>query len=312
MILVTGAAGFIGYSLCKRLLEDGELVVGLDNLNDYYDPSLKRARLDRLAQYANFKFILGDITDRAAMDAVFRGFGFDRVYHLAAQAGVRYSLENPQAYIDSNITGFVNVLEQCVANGISHLVYASSSSVYGLNEETPFEAEERTDRPANMYAVTKKANELMAHAYWHLHGLRTTGLRFFTVYGPWGRPDMAFFKFTKAITEGLPFDVYNNGHHMRAFTYIDDVVDGVVECMKYPDGCKVYNIGGDEAVPLMAAIRMIETEVGRDAIMRFLPMQKGDVLATVAAPSKIPGYSPRVSLETGIKAFVDWYRWYHE
>ena len=313
MILVTGAAGFIGHALCQRLLTLGELVVGIDNLNDYYDVSLKTARLDQLTASKDFAFQHMDICDAGAVRALFRGYRPSCVVHLAAQAGVRYSLENPQAYVDSNITGFLNILDACYDNDVNHLVYASSSSVYGLNDKTPFSAEDRTDSPANMYAVTKKCNELMAHAYWNLYGLKSTGLRFFTVYGPWGRPDMAFFKFTKAIIEGEPIDVYNGGDHVRAFTYIDDIVDGILKAMEQDTGCNVFNLGGDEAIMLTRAIATLEKAIGKTAVINALPMQKGDVLATVAAPSRIPGWKPRIGLEEGVRRFVEWYRgFYHE
>jgi UDP-glucuronate 4-epimerase len=309
-LLVTGCAGFIGHALCLRLLADGHTVIGLDNMNAYYDVSLKRARLDQIKPHINFAWEYCDLQDNEGIERVFALHEPEIVVNLAAQAGVRYSLENPQAYIDSNITGFANILEMCVKFRVEHLVYASSSSVYGRNEELPFSVDHRTDNPANMYAVTKKANELMAKAYSNLYGLKTTGLRFFTVYGPWGRPDMAFFKFTKSILKGEPIEVYNNGEHSRSFTYIDDVIEGIV-CVIADSSEDVYNIGGDKTVRLMQAISLIEAAVGQEAILKMLPMQKGDVESTVAEPSRIKGYSPKVSIEDGIARFTDWFRGFY-
>ena len=312
MILVTGCAGFIGHALCLRLLADGKTIVGLDNLNSYYEPKLKLDRLNQLQAHEKFTFIHCDLMDAAGLEHIFCDFGITVVVNLAAQAGVRYSLEYPQAYIDSNITGFLNVLETCVQFHVKHLVYASSSSVYGLNESLPFGTDDRTDSPANLYAVTKKTNELMAFAYNHLHALPVTGLRFFTVYGPWGRPDMAFFKFAKAIIAGKPIDVYNYGNHLRAFTYIDDIVDGILKVMPdVPVAPHIYNIGGDQSVKLLSAIELLEIALGKPALLNMLPMQPGDVFATEAEPSHIKGWEPKITLEEGIQRFVDWYRGYY-
>lgn len=310
MILVTGAAGFIGHAVCERLLSDGELVVGVDNLNDYYSPALKQQRLSRVSIHRHFKFIHADVSNASEMTQVFRDACPNIVVHLAAQAGVRYSLENPQVYVDSNITGFLNILNECVNNRVSHVVYASSSSVYGTNTKQPFDVSDRTDTPASMYAVTKKANELMAHAYHHLHGLRSTGLRFFTVYGPWGRPDMAFWKFSDSIIQGKAIELYNGGEHQRAFTYIDDVVDAVLLAMRQPNGASVHNVGGDQPAWLSEVISLFEEALGRKAIINPLPMQRGDVISTVAAPSTITGWSPKITLKEGVRRFAQWFQWY--
>lgn len=331
-ILVTGAAGFIGYFTAKKLLDLGAEVVGLDNLNDYYDPALKRARLAQLEGRNGFHFVHADLADRAAMQALFATEKPRRVVNLAAQAGVRYSLINPQAYIDSNITGFLHILEGCRQTGVEHLVYASSSSVYGANTEMPFSVHHNVDHPLSLYGVTKKSNELMAHAYAHLYALPVTGLRFFTVYGPWGRPDMALFAFTKRIFEGEPIDVYNHGKHARDFTYIDDIVEGVIRVLdripepdpdwdgKTPDPgtssapYRLYNIGNHNAVALMDFIAAIEKAIGRAAIKNFLPMQPGDVLATYADVDDLMrdvGFSPHTPIADGIGKFVDWYRDYY-
>ncbi len=328
-ILVTGAAGFIGSTLSHRLLDRGDEVVGLDNMNDYYDVSLKQARLDRLLPHNNFKFVKLDIADMAGMKALFEQEKFDRVMHLAAQAGVRYSLENPHAYIDANIVGFMNILEGCRHNDIENLVYASSSSVYGANTSMPFSIHDNIDHPVSLYAATKKANELMAHTYSHLYDLPTTGLRFFTVYGPWGRPDMSLFMFTKNILEGKPIDVFNYGDHQRDFTYIDDIVEGVVRCIDTiakpnpewsgdkPDPgtskapYRVYNIGNNNPVHLLTFIETLEKALGKKAEKNMLPLQPGDVPATYANVDDLVrdmGYKPATSLETGIQNFVDWYK----
>ncbi len=328
-ILVTGAAGFIGYHLSERLLARGDDVHGFDNLNAYYDPRLKEARLAKLAPQANFGFTRGSLEDRAALEAVFDEFRPQRVINLAAQAGVRYSLENPHAYIDSNIVGFLNVLEACRHRGVEHLVYASSSSVYGANRKLPFAVEDSVDHPVSLYAASKKANELMAHTYSHLFGLPTTGLRFFTVYGPWGRPDMALFLFTRKILAGEPIDVFNHGRHTRDFTYIDDIVEGVVRTLDRVPGpdpsydpmaptpasslapYRVYNIGNHQPVELLRYIEVLEDCLGRKADKRLLPLQPGDVpdtYADVEALSRDTGYHPATSIETGVRRFVDWYR----
>jgi len=331
-VLVTGAAGFIGSHVALSLLERGDIVVGIDNLDDYYDVSLKEARLEVISEHsrsANFSVIKLAVEDREAMAALFSEHKFDRVVHLAAQAGVRYSLENPNAYVDSNIVGFVNILEGCRHNNVEHLVYASSSSVYGANETMPFSEQHNVDHQVSLYAASKKANELMAHTYSHLYNLPTTGLRFFTVYGPWGRPDMALFKFTKAILEGKTIQVYNYGNHRRDFTYIDDIVEGVIRSLdnvakpnenwdgSNPDPStskapyKVYNIGAQTPVHLLKFIETLESALGIEAKKELLPMQPGDVPDTYADVSSLvedTGYQPSTDVETGVKAFVDWYR----
>ena len=327
--MITGAAGFIGSTLAKRLLERGDTVTGVDNLNDYYDVSLKEARLARLTSSSHFSFIKADIADRDVMSALFAGNAFDSVVNLAAQAGVRYSIENPAAYIDANLVGFGNILEGCRHNGIGHLVYASSSSVYGSNTKLPFSEKDNVDHPISLYAASKKANELMAHAYAHLYGLPATGLRFFTVYGPWGRPDMALFKFTKGILEGQPIPVYNRGQMVRDFTYVDDIVEGVTRVLDQPPGkgegvnepdrsasapWRIYNIGNSSRVQLMDYIQALEKALGRKATLELLPMQDGDVPATQADVSALEsdfGYRPQVGVEEGIKRFVEWYRSYY-
>ncbi|MGJ8680886.1 NAD-dependent epimerase [Paraglaciecola sp.] len=334
-VLVTGAAGFIGFHVIQVLLDRGDTVVGIDNINDYYDVNLKQSRLYLLAKQAlseNFTFVKMDIADRVEMEHLFSSQKFDRVVHLAAQAGVRYSIENPHAYIDSNIVGFTNILEGCRHNQVEHLVYASSSSVYGSNESTPFKVTDNVDHPVSLYAASKKANELMAHTYSHLYDLPTTGLRFFTVYGPWGRPDMALFKFTKAIIEDKPIQVFNYGNHHRDFTYIDDIVDGVIKSLdkipsgnenwdgKHPDPSsskspyQIYNIGAQTPVNLLKFIEAIESALGKEAIKEMLPMQAGDVpdtYADVSALANDTGYQPKTKLEIGIKKFVDWYKSYY-
>jgi UDP-glucuronate 4-epimerase len=331
-VLITGAAGFIGSALALRLLERGEHVVGLDNMNDYYDVSLKEARLARLTGYENFCFVKMDLADRDGMEKLFANEAFDSVVNLAAQAGVRYSLENPHAYIDSNIVGFTNILEGCRHNEVKHLVYASSSSVYGANESMPFSVHDNVDHPLSLYAASKKANELMAHTYSHLYGLPTTGLRFFTVYGPWGRPDMALFLFTKAILEGRPIDVFNHGNMKRDFTYIDDIVEGVIRVLDQPAKAnprwsgerpdpgsskapwRVYNIGNSAPVGLMEYIEALEDALGKKAEKRFLPMQPGDVPATWADVEDLSldvDYRPATPVKKGVKRFVEWYKDYY-
>jgi UDP-glucuronate 4-epimerase len=331
--LITGTAGFIGFHLAKRLLERGVDVVGFDNVNDYYSVQLKRDRLKQLAQFGNFISIEADLADQQRVDAVFAAHDFDRVVHLAAQAGVRYSLTNPRAYTESNIVGFMNILEACRHANTPHLTYASSSSVYGGSTKMPFSTADRVDHPWSLYAATKKANELMAHTYSHLYGLPTTGLRFFTVYGPWGRPDMAPFLFTKAILEGRPIDVFNAGKMRRDFTYIDDIVEGVdrtSEQIAVPDPdwssdapnpatsrapYRLYNIGNSTPVELMRFIEVIERALGKTAHKNMLPMQPGDVPATYAdieALETAVGFRPATSIETGIAKFVEWYREYYQ
>ncbi len=313
-VLVTGAAGFIGMHVAERLLARGDEVVGIDNLNDYYDVGLKRSRLARLEPQKGFRFEKLDVADAAAMGALFAAGGFDHVVHLAAQAGVRYSLENPAAYVHSNVVGFLNVLEGCRGLKVRHLVYASSSSVYGGNTRMPFSERDSVDRPISMYAATKKADELMAHTYSHLHGLPATGLRFFTVYGPWGRPDMALFLFTRAILEGRPIKVFNDGRMRRDFTYVDDIAEGVLRVLDKPSAEAVphqlFNIGNHAPVELLEFIAMIERKLGRSARKEFLPMQPGDVPATYADVEALrawTGFSPRTSVEEGVGRFVDWY-----
>ena len=332
-VLVTGAAGFIGTATALRLLDRGDEVVGIDNLNDYYDVGLKASRLARLDGRANFRFIRMDIADRPAVAQLFATERFDRVINLAAQAGVRYSLTNPNAYVDSNLVGFVNILEGCRHNEVQHLVYASSSSVYGGNRKMPFSEHDGVDHPVSLYAATKKASELMAHTYSHLYDLPTTGLRFFTVYGPWGRPDMAYFSFTKAILEGRPIDVFNHGKMQRDFTYIDDIVEGVLRVLDRtatadPDydalgadpasssaPYRVFNIGNHQPVPLLDFIGTIESALGMTAEKRLLPMQDGDVPATYADTSLLEqwvGFAPATPIEEGIARFVAWYRDYYK
>lgn len=313
-ILVTGAAGFIGYHVAERLLARGDQVVGCDNLNDYYEVSLKEARLARLQEQDGFTFQRADVADAAALDAVFAAGPFDAVCHLAAQAGVRYSLENPRAYAQSNLVGFLEILEQCRHRGTGNLVYASSSSVYGANEKVPFAEADRVDRPVSLYAATKVANELMAHTYHHLYGLPVTGLRFFTVYGPWGRPDMALYGFTRKMLAGTPIDVYNHGELERDFTYIDDIVAGVVQALDTPLGCEVLNLGNSRAEKLEHFIAVLATALGVEPNKNYLPMQPGDVLRTFADGEKtrrLLGWAPTTSIEVGIPRFVAWYRDYH-
>lgn len=319
-ILVTGAAGFIGFHSSKRLLALGHEIVGIDNLNSYYDVRLKHGRLAQLEGKAGFSFVKLDLADRDGIASLFRENTFDLVLHLGAQAGVRYSLENPFAYLDSNLAGTLTILEGCRHSGIKHLIYASSSSVYGSNTKLPFSLEDRVDTPVSLYAATKKADELMCHTYAHLYGFSITGLRFFTVYGPWGRPDMAYFKFANAIMAGKPIDVYNNGDMKRDFTYIDDIVDGIesiitkgpiVEPGKVPH--RVYNLGHNNPEQLLEMIELLEIELGNSTQKNFLPMQPGDVYATYAdinATTRDYGFLPKVALPEGIANFARWYREY--
>jgi UDP-glucuronate 4-epimerase len=346
-ILVTGTAGFIGFHLAKKLLERGDEVIGLDNINDYYEPSLKYNRLVdtgidkkeirynhliKSSAYPNYQFVKLELQDKENLFRLFEAQQFDRVCHLAAQAGVRYSITHPYAYLDSNMVGFMNIIEACRHNHIEHLVYASSSSVYGMNESMPFSTHDNVDHPISLYAASKKSNELMAHTYSHLYELPTTGLRFFTVYGPWGRPDMALFLFTRAILNDQQIDVYNNGNMQRDFTYIDDIIEGVVRVMdlppkgnpewsgKDPDPAsspapyKIYNIGNNSPVHLMDFIKAIEEETGREAKKNFMPMQPGDVQKTWANVNDLIedfGYKPQTDIRTGVKNFVEWYRAYY-
>lgn len=330
-LLITGAAGFIGYALSLRLLKSGEQIYGIDTLNDYYDVTLKKDRLAQLQAFDNFTFEQLDISDRTQTARLFEQNNFTNVVHLAAQAGVRYSLENPLAYADSNLLGFVNILEGCRHSKIGHLVFASSSSVYGKNRKVPFSTEDRVDYPVSLYAATKKSNELMAHAYSHLYDLPMTGLRFFTVYGPWGRPDMAYFKFVEAIAQNRPIDVYNHGKMQRDFTYIDDVVEGIIRVVNHPARrlslanakatqtttapYKIYNIGNHSPVTLMDFITTIEQAMGKTAEKNMMPMQPGDVPATYADVQDLiddVGFKPDTPLSEGIAKFVEWYREYYE
>jgi UDP-glucuronate 4-epimerase len=331
-ILITGAAGFIGHFLAQRLLARGDTVVGVDNLNDYYDVSLKEARLAKLTSHPSFEFVRADIADRHAMAALFKSQRFDVVVNLAAQAGVRYSIQNPHAYIDANIQGFLNILEGCRHSDVPNLLFASSSSVYGANTALPFAESHTVDHPVALYAATKKANELMAHSYASLYGLPCTGLRFFTVYGPWGRPDMALFLFTKSILADEPINVFNNGEMVRDFTFVDDIVEGVlrlVDCPATPDltwsadapnpatsyaPYRLFNIGNSDPVPLMRYIRAIESATGKSGKLNMMPMQPGDVRATAADVSRLAaavGFRPQTSVESGVAKFVEWYRGYY-
>ena len=328
-VMITGAAGFIGASLSLRLLERGDTVTGIDNLNDYYDVSLKEARLARLMPWKQFDFIKADISHQGEMQRLFSDNRFDAVVNLAAQAGVRYSIENPAAYIEANLVGFGHILEGCRHSGVGHLVYASSSSVYGSNTKLPFSEKDNVDHPISLYAASKKANELMAHAYGHLYGMPTTGLRFFTVYGPWGRPDMALFKFTRGILENEPIPVFNRGEMVRDFTYVDDIVEGIIRVIDRPaersDGAnepdrsasapwRIFNIGNSQRVPLMDYIQALEKALGKEAKLDLLPMQDGDVPATEADVTALEsdfGYRPKVKVEEGIQRFVDWYLSYY-
>jgi UDP-glucuronate 4-epimerase len=331
-ILVTGAAGFIGFFVSQALLARGDDVVGLDNLNDYYDPRLKAARLDILRRHKNFRFVKLNLTDRGAIEALFAAEKFNRVIHLAAQAGVRNSIENPHIYVDSNVTGFLHIIEGCRRNRVEHLVYASTSSVYGANTQMPFAVDQNADHPLTLYAATKRANELMAHCYSSLYGLPTTGLRFFTVYGPWGRPDMALFLFTANILAGKPIDVFNYGKHKRDFTYVGDITQGVIAAADHvakpdPDWnsdapnpstsrapYRLYNIGNERPVELLRYIEVLEDCLGRKAQKNLLPLQLGDVpdtLADVEALTRDVGYRPSTPVEEGVKRFVEWYREYY-
>ncbi len=332
-ILITGAAGFIGSTLAVRLLERGDTILGVDNLNNYYDVSLKEARLARIRQYGPFTFQKLDVADRGAIARLFSEQTFEAVMHLAAQAGVRYSIENPYPYVEANLVGFLNVLEGARHAKVGHLVFASSSSVYGANTRLPFSERDNVDHPISLYAATKKANELMAHSYAHLYGLPCTGLRFFTVYGPWGRPDMALFKFTKGLLEGTPITVFNNGNMVRDFTYIDDIVEGVVRVIDKPATpdpawkwaapnparsaapYRIYNIGNNKPVQLMRYIEVLERCLGKKAEIEMLPMQPGDIQATIADVSELDsavGYRPSTPVEVGVPRFVEWYKSYYK
>ena len=332
-ILVTGTAGFIGSHLAQRLLERGDEVVGIDNLNDYYDVTLKQARLARFSDHPRYTHITADLADRAAIDAAFATHKPQRVVNLAAQAGVRYAAQNPHVYVSSNVTGFLHVLEGCRHHSVEHLVFASTSSVYGADTAMPFSEHQGTDHPLTLYAASKKANEAMAHSYAHLYGIPCTGLRFFTVYGPWGRPDMALFLFTRAILAGEPIKVFNHGKHKRSFTYVDDIVEGVIRALDRPPGTdpawngdapdpassgvapyRIYNIGNEQPVELLRYIEVLEQCLGRKAQMELLPLQAGDVPDTEADVSELiaaTGYRPQVSVEQGVANFVDWYRSYY-
>jgi UDP-glucuronate 4-epimerase len=331
-VLVTGSAGFIGSNLALRLLDRGDIVVGLDNHNDYYDPSLKEARLQRLIKYPAYSHIRVDLSDIVAIENIFNRYKPQRVVNLAAQAGVRYSIENPLAYIHSNVVGFAHILECCRHHGIEHLVYASSSSVYGASTSLPFSEHGNVDHPLSLYAASKKSNELMAHAYSHLYKLPTTGLRFFTVYGPWGRPDMALFKFTKSILAGEPIQLFNHGKHLRDFTYIDDIVEGIVRVLDKPatpnidwsgghpdpsssnDPWRVYNIGNNDPVELVDYVKALEDALGRRAEKQFLPLQPGDIPSNQANVDNLSndfGYRPKTTIKEGIQNFVNWYRSYY-
>jgi UDP-glucuronate 4-epimerase len=332
-VLVTGAAGFIGYHTCEHLLGRDLQVVGLDSLNDYYDPALKRSRLERLRRHANFQFVHADLSDRAASEALFKAHRFERVVHLAAQAGVRFSIQHPHAYVQSNVVGFLHVLEGCRYGSVEHLVYASTSSVYGANASLPYNEKQSVDHPLTLYAATKQANELMAHSYSSLYGLPTTGLRFFTVYGPWGRPDMALFLFTRKILAGEPIDVYDGGRHQRDFTYVDDIVAGVgltLDKIATPDPkwnpkhptsgtsnvpYRIYNIGNQRPVTLDRYIEVLEQNLHKKAIRNLLPRQIGDLQDTWADVSALQsevGYEPRTTLEEGVRRFVEWYLGYYQ
>jgi UDP-glucuronate 4-epimerase len=331
-ILVTGAAGFIGFHVSQGLLARGDEVVGLDNMNDYYDPRLKTSRLELLQRHKNFRFARLDLTDRAGMEGLFSAEKFSRVIHLAAQAGVRYSIQNPHIYVDSNVTGFLHIIEGCRHHGVEHLVYASTSSVYGANTKMPFNVDQNVDHPLTLYAATKKANELMAHCYSSLYGLPTTGLRFFSVYGPWGRPDMALFIFTANILAGKPIDVFNYGKHKRDFTYVEDIAAGVIAASDHiatPDArwnpgapnpatsrapYRIYNIGNQRPVELLRYIEVLEQCLGRKAQINLLPLQPGDVpdtLADVGEFARDVGYRANTPIEEGVRLFVDWYRSYY-
>jgi len=332
-ILITGAAGFIGFHLSRKLCDLGFEVVGIDNLNDYYDPELKRARLNELKELSNFKFVHLDLINQKELLKLFDNIKFENIIHLAAQAGVRYSIENPLAYIDSNIVGFIHILEMCRKFPVKHLIYASSSSVYGANVKQPFSESDNVDHPVSLYAATKKSNELMAHTYSNLYNIPTTGLRFFTVYGPWGRPDMAYYSFTKNIFENKPIKVFNNGNLERDFTYIDEIIEGVVNLIDLPPlpnknwerqnpdpatsfaPYRIINIGNNKPVKLMEFISTLENVIGKKAIKKFVPMQAGDVYSTYAdivRLNKLTGYLPKTNIKTGLSKFVKWYRDYYK
>ena len=333
IIIVTGSAGFIGSSLCIKLLKRGDSVIGIDNHNDYYDPKIKDARIERLTKYQNYKHYREDLSNQSGLDKIFKDHKIYKVVNLAAQAGVRYSMENPLAYINSNIVGFAHILENCRYYKVEHLVYASSSSVYGSNAKMPFSEHDSVNHPLSVYAASKKSNELMAHTYSHLYQLPTTGLRFFTVYGPWGRPDMALFKFTKAILEDVPIEVFNHGKHTRDFTYIDDIVEGIVQTLDNPATCnlgwdsnkpdpatskapwRIYNIGNNKPVQLMDYIDALEKALGKKAKINFLPLQPGDVPDTYASTDNLKkkfNYQPSTSVIDGISQFVKWYKNYYQ
>ncbi|CAD5957826.1 putative 37,6 kDa protein in cld 5'region [Planktothrix agardhii] len=324
-LLVTGVAGFVGFHLCQRLLDRRDTIIGIDNLNNYYDVSLKQARLEQLKNRSGFSFKKLDLADREGINQLFAQGNFEQVAHLAAQAGVRYSLKNPYAYIDSNLVGFLNILEGCRHSQIQHLVYASSSSVYGANKKIPFSVEDNVDYPISLYAATKKSNELIAHSYSHLYHIPMTGLRFFTIYGPWGRPDMAMFIFTKAILEEKPIDVFNYGKMQRDFTYIDDIVEGVIRTLdRIPQSgenpqtnapYKLYNIGNNQPIELLHLIEVLETALGKPAIKNFMPIQPGDVPITYADVDALIqdiDFQPNTSIEVGVQNFVEWYRSYYQ
>ena len=327
-VLITGCSGFIGFHVTRRLLDEGYQILGLDNMNGFYNEGLKEARLQILRDRHSFEFVEAELADTSRIQELCRTQDFGPIIHLAAQAGVRYSLENPYLYIESNIVGFTNLVEEARKREVPHFVFASSSSVYGANSKIPFSESDNVDHPVSLYAATKKSDELIAHVYAHLYGLPVTGLRFFTVYGPWGRPDMALFKFCKAILEGAPIDVYNHGHMLRDFTYIDDVVEGIVRILQVPPSAleadsvhgtsaryRIFNIGNNQPVELRKLISTLEEKIGKKAILRFLPMQPGDVPTTYAdieALSQIVDYRPATSIEKGVSEFVDWYRGYYQ
>ena len=314
-ILVTGAAGFIGFHLCKSLLDDDYEILGIDNLNDYYDPNLKLARLDQLKPYGNFTFEKVDIADRDSLTQSFQSFNPNKVVNLAAQAGVRYSIENPYAYMNSNLVGFLNIIELCRHNKVEGLIYASSSSVYGGNTKIPFSEGDRVDNPISLYAATKKANELIANTYSHLYDLHTTGLRYFTVYGPWGRPDMAMFLFTDKILHDKPIQVFNHGNMKRDFTYIDDIISGTRSAINKKYKCEVFNLGNHRSEELMDVVSLIEEKLGKKAEIKFLPMQPGDVpesFADIDKSLEMLGYKPTTNVDVGIQKFVEWYKLYYD
>ena len=313
-ILVTGSAGFIGFHLCQSLLNDGFEIFGIDNLNDYYDPKLKHARLEQLKPYKNFTFQKIDISDRESLTEAFTNFKPNKAVNLAAQAGVRYSIENPYAYMDANLVGFLNILELCRHNEVEVLIYASSSSVYGGNKKIPFSVGDRVDNPISLYAATKKANELMAHTYSHLYGLRTTGLRYFTVYGPWGRPDMAYYLFTEKINKSESIPVFNNGNMKRDFTHISDIIDGTRSAIDKNYTCEIFNLGNHRSEELMDVVHLIEENLGKKAEIEFLPMQPGDLpesLADIEKSEECLGFKPTTGISSGIEDFVEWYKEYN-